>query len=208
MNKQQTVLLLLLIILVFTVYRLFPTEYDNEAIIVKEISITNVMKYTRSLELNKEIEKLENKKEIIDLLEAHTKSRDIAKIILENAIEYEVPAALAFALAWSESRFDPEAINGVHNRNGSGDWGLFQLNDYHRNWSREEYLDPSLNTKEAMRVLSKILEENDPVMAIGIYNAGATGIKRGLPYTTLVHIDNIIEYRDYLLDQINEVVVR
>ncbi|WP_461249005.1 transglycosylase SLT domain-containing protein, partial [Treponema sp. R6D11] len=47
---------------------------------------------------------------------------------MQNADEYNVPAALAFALCWEESRFNPRAV-GKPNRDGSIDRGLFQLNN-------------------------------------------------------------------------------
>jgi len=180
---------------------------DKERVVTIKEKTIEVVNYKRGLELNNEIKRNENKHKIIKLLAKKTDSDKIAKIILNNSLEYNIPVAFAFALAWSESRFKPNAINGIHNSNGSADWGLFQLNDYHRDWSREELLNPYKNTKEAMRVLDKILSNNSQVIAIGIYNVGATGIKKGLPYTTLVHINNVIEYRDNLLDEINEVMV-
>lgn len=50
----------------------------------------------------------------------------ITKTILENANKNNISPALAFALAWEESRYQTRAVN---KNSSSIDRGLFQLNN-------------------------------------------------------------------------------
>lgn len=193
--------------ILFLLFNLEKKEVDR--IEIKKVTrVNNYYVNKRGVELNKAIKESNKKDAIVRELNRLTEDTRITVNILNEAIRYDVPVALAFGLAWSESRFNPVAINGKNNRNGSKDWGLFQLNDAFRNWSKEEYFDIELNTREAMKVLSKILNsDKDAVEAVAIYNTGATGVKRGVSYYTLLHINNVIEYRDKVSDIINEVMV-
>ena len=56
-----------------------------------------------------------------------TGNREITNMILENADREDIPLSLAFALAYTESRYNTNALN--YNVNGSVDRGLFQLNN-------------------------------------------------------------------------------
>ena len=70
----------------------------------------------------------QSQERVIEFFTGICASREIAEVILTNAEIYDIPPALAVALAWEESRFDPAAVN-TKNRDQSIDRGLFQLND-------------------------------------------------------------------------------
>ena len=124
-------------------------------------------------------------------------SRDIAEIILANAEMYDIPPALAVALAWEESRFDPYAVN-TRNRDQSIDRGLFQLND--RSFPRLEvqtFFNPWMNARYGMSHLRYCLDTGgSEIAALAMYNAGAgRGNSSGTPRSTLDYISRIINNR-------------
>ncbi len=65
---------------------------------------------------------------VIDFFSDVCGSRETAEIILAGASASDIRPALAFALSWEESRFNPKAVN-LSNQNGSIGRGLFQLNN-------------------------------------------------------------------------------
>ena len=69
---------------------------------------------------------LSTRNAVIEFYESVTGNRDVALAILEYADIYNIPIALAFSLAFNESRYKVRAVNG--NSNASVDRGLFQLN--------------------------------------------------------------------------------
>jgi len=124
-------------------------------------------------------------------------SRDIAEIILANAEMYDIPPALAVALAWEESRFDPHAVN-TRNRDQSIDRGLFQLND--RSFPRLEaqtFFNPWMNARYGMSHLRYCLDTGgSEIAALAMYNAGAGRVNSsGTPRSTLDYISRIMSNR-------------
>nr|AGS51583.1 hypothetical protein [uncultured bacterium contig00010] len=125
-------------------------------------------------------------------------SENIAKIILASADQFGVSPALAFALSWQESRFDPQAINRA-NSNGTVDRGLFQLNSRSFPELRAaDFFNPEINTFNAMKHLSACLKTGESeIGALAIYNAGIGRVNRsGAPWVTLDYISQIEENRD------------
>lgn len=123
-----------------------------------------------------------------------TRSREIAQAILDGAGEYEVPATLAFALAYEESRFDPRAY---HRNSASIDRGLFQLNSASfPNMSVDDFYDPRKNARYGISHLAYCLAEGgNDVAALAIYNAGFGRVsKGGTPRKTLDYIARITGY--------------
>lgn len=123
-----------------------------------------------------------------------TESRETAQAILDNSVEYGVPASLAFALAFEESQFHPRAI---HRNPESVDRGLFQLNSRtFPKLSIEEFYDPSVNAREGIAHLAYCLSEGgNAVAALAIYNAGLSRVsKGGTPRRTLDYIARITRY--------------
>lgn len=174
----------------------------------------SIVEVISGLELNSRIKTFllnPRKRELLlSYLDVHTSQRLISETILEKSLNWDVPIGLAFGLAWSESRFNPRAINGIHNSNGTRDWGLFQLNDgYRPEWTREDFFDVHKNTEAAMEHLALMLRQFDykPVVAIAAYNAGGNGVREGVGFTTLNHISNVMEMKQILESEINELMV-
>jgi hypothetical protein len=124
-------------------------------------------------------------------------SREIASVILANAEAFNIPPALAFALAWEESRFNPNAVN-AKNRNESTDRGLFQLNN--RSFPDIEdrsFFNPKINAWYGMGHLRYCLDSGgSEITALAMYNAGSGRVRsQGAPRQTLDYIHRIFEYR-------------
>jgi hypothetical protein len=124
-------------------------------------------------------------------------SREIAEVILANAELYDIPPALAVALAWEESRLDPRAVN-TKNRDHSIDRGLFQLND--RSFPRLEvqaFFNPRVNAQYGMNHLRYCLDTGgSEIAALAMYNAGAGRVNSsGTPRSTLDYISRIMNNR-------------
>ncbi|HAE22097.1 MAG TPA: transglycosylase [Spirochaetaceae bacterium] len=124
-----------------------------------------------------------------------TGSRAVADAILRNAIKHEVDAALAFALAYEESRYKTAAVG--HNSD-SIDRGLFQLNSKSfPKLSVPDFFDPEKNSHHGMAHLAFCLDAGgNEVAALAIYNAGQTRVsKGGTPRKTLDYIYRITSYK-------------
>jgi hypothetical protein len=124
-------------------------------------------------------------------------SREIARVILANADKFDIPPALAFALSWEESRFNPLAVN-ARNKDESIDRGLFQLNN--RSFPKlkaEAFFDPEVNAWYGMNHLRHCLNTGgSEIAALALYNAGAGKVKNtGAPKHTLDYIHRILENR-------------
>jgi hypothetical protein len=124
-------------------------------------------------------------------------SREIASVILVNADAFNIPPALAFALAWEESRFNPDAVN-TKNRNESTDRGLFQLNN--RSFPDIEalsFFNPGVNAWYGMGHLRYCLDSGgSEITALAMYNAGTGRVRsQGAPRQTLDYIQRIFDYR-------------
>lgn len=123
-----------------------------------------------------------------------TGSELVARVVLDNAELQGVAPALAFALAYEESRFSVSAFND----NGSSvDRGLFQLNSksFPKLGVKEVY-DPEVNAKHGIAHLAWCLETaGNEVAALAMYNAGMTRVsKQGTPKKTLDYVFRILSY--------------
>ncbi|HUW40138.1 MAG TPA: transglycosylase SLT domain-containing protein [Rectinemataceae bacterium] len=132
----------------------------------------------------------------LDFFSALSGSTSIAKAILDNALRFQVPASLAFALAFEESHFQADAIN--HN-GGSIDRGLFQLNS--RSFPElkiADFYDPEINARYGLAHLHYCLAASgNEVAALAMYNAGRTSVDRGVtPRRTLDYVSRIMKYED------------
>jgi hypothetical protein len=137
-------------------------------------------------------------------------SAEIAEVILYNANLFDIPPALAVALAWEESRLNPGAVN-YKNRNESIDRGLFQLNDH--SFPRLEvqaFFNPETNAWYAMSHLRHCLDTGGTeVAALAMYNAGTNRVRgAGTPKTTLDYISRILENRWEIEDRFRDWEVR
>jgi len=77
------------------------------------------------------------------------------------------------------------------------DRGLFQLNSRTFAFLSEEQLyTPEINARYGLSHLRFCLDEGETeLVALAMYNAGATRVRRGTPYSTLNHVAKIMEYR-------------
>jgi len=134
---------------------------------------------------------------VTDFFAALCSNREIAQAILDNTDEFDVPPALAFALSWEESRFNPRAISRP-NRDGSIDRGLFQLNS--RSFPDLElaaFFDISSNARYGVSHLRHCINLSDSeISALAMYNAGTGRVRStGAPEVTLNYISRILENR-------------
>jgi hypothetical protein len=134
---------------------------------------------------------------VIDFFAGICASREIAEIILSNADSFDISPAIAVALAWEESRFNPRAVN-TKNRDQSIDRGLFQLNS--RSFPRLEiqaFFNPRVNARYAISHLRHCLDTGgSEIAALAMYNAGATRVNSsGTPRSTLDYISRILGNR-------------
>ena len=136
----------------------------------------------------------ENRSRVIDFFARICGSRDIAKTILLYADVNNIPPALAFALAWEESRFNVRAVN-AHNRDGSTDRGLFQLNSQSfPGIEPPAFFDPDVSARYGMSHLRYCLDSGGTeIAALAMYNAGTGRVRStGAPKSTLDYIHRIL----------------
>lgn len=134
----------------------------------------------------------------MEFFEALTGGFDIAKAILDESTSRGIPPALAFALAYEESGFNPKAYN---KNQSSIDRGLFQLNSASfPKLKLDEFYDVATNARHGVAHLEFCLRQGgNEVAALAIYNAGLGRVsKGGTPRATLNYIHRITGYRDRL----------
>ncbi len=127
-----------------------------------------------------------------------TGDRNLAELIIRESELNNVDPALAFALAFTESRFDIKAVN--HNSN-SIDRGVFQLNS--RSFpelTESQFFDPEINVPLGVAYLRYCLDTGvNEVTALAMYNAGPNRVKSSrTPMMTLKYVDRVLSYRDEL----------
>jgi hypothetical protein len=131
-----------------------------------------------------------------------TENTEISSAILEYADANDISPSLAFALAYTESRYKPTAVN--RNANGTIDRGLFQLNSASfPRLTEADFFNPKTSARYGLSHLKYCLSvaENE-VAALAMYNAGITRIKNDTtPRRTLNYISYILHYRQ-VLDQL------
>ena len=128
-----------------------------------------------------------------------TESRDVALAILQEADKNDIPLSLAFALAYTESRYKVRAYN--KNTNSSIDRGLLQLNSSSFPFlTEEEFFDPQISAKYGLSHLRYCLDTaGNEVSALAMYNAGTNRVRNnGTPKMTLDYISSIVTYQQGL----------
>ncbi len=127
-----------------------------------------------------------------------TGDSEISRIILDNASKNNIPPALAFALAWEESRYQIRAVN----KNATSiDRGLFQLNNKaFPKLTEREFFNPETNAHNGLTHLSYCLDlSGNEVAALAMYNAGTTKVRNNnTPKRTLDYVSRIFSYREGL----------
>ncbi len=128
-----------------------------------------------------------------------TQDRDVAVAILDACSKYDVSPALAFALAYTESRYK---TNVKHtNVNGSIDRGLFQLNNYSfPNLSEDDFYDASISANYGMAHLNYCIDAaGNEIAGLAMYNAGRNKVQSDkTPVRTLNYISQIENYKEKL----------
>ena len=125
-----------------------------------------------------------------------TGDRDLAALIIQESERNRIDPALAFALAYTESRFDPYAVN--ENRS-SIDRGVFQLNSRSfPDLSEDDFFDFQVNVPLGVSYLRYCLDTGvNEVTALAMYNAGPNRVKSSrTPMMTLQYIDKVLSYRE------------
>jgi len=116
-----------------------------------------------------------------------------ASMIVKMSKEFNIPVHLALALVKTESNFDAKAIN--HNRNGSIDYGLMQLNSFtFSNLTAKELLDPETNISCGLNYLREMYDMlgnwNDAIVA---YNAGPYRVEKKIaPAISVIYMYRIL----------------
>ena len=127
-----------------------------------------------------------------------TGDREVATLIYDEALMYNVEPELAFALAFAESGFKRYAVN--ENRS-SVDRGLFQLNSRSfPNLKEEDFFDPEINVPLGIAYLRYCLDiGGNEVAALAMYNAGPNRVMDNrTPNMTLNYISKIQGYKGQL----------
>ena len=135
---------------------------------------------------------------LLDYYTLVTGDRKIAEIILSESEKNSVDPALAFALAFTESSFNPRAVN--ENRS-SVDRGVFQLNSRSfPDLEEKDFFDPAVNVPLGIAYLRYCLDAGvNEVTALAMYNAGPNRVKSSrTPMMTLQYVDKVLSYRDSL----------
>ncbi len=137
-----------------------------------------------------------------------TNDRDITLAILKEADRNDIPLALAFSLAHTESRYKKTAVNV--NTNKSIDRGIFQLNNCSfPSLAVKDFFDPYVNAHYGLSHLRFCLKTaGNEVTALAMYNAGTNKVqKNGTPQRTLNYVNAIMAYQESLEDLFNSEVV-
>ena len=127
------------------------------------------------------------------------RNKDVALAILSEADKNDIPLSLAFALAYTESRYNPEAVN--NNVNSSIDRGLFQLNsNSFPDLTEADFFDPYISAKYGMSHLKFCLgSAGNEVSALAMYNAGTGRVRSNkTPQSTLNYVGKIMAYQKML----------
>lgn len=128
-----------------------------------------------------------------------TGNKDVALAILSEAEKNDIPLSLAFALAYTESRYNTRAVN--NNSNSSIDRGLFQLNSNSFTFLEEEdFFDPAISAKYGMSHLKFCIKTaGNEVSALAMYNAGTNKVRSNrTPQSTLNYIGKILTYQEMI----------
>ena len=136
--------------------------------------------------------------------------REVAQAVLDNCDNFNVSPSLAFALSWEESRFNPWAINR-HNRDGSIDRGLFQLNNKSfPTLDIVSFFDTKTNAHHGIGHLRYCLDTGgSEISALAMYNAGTGRVRStGAPEATLNYISRILNNKSKIESRFHSRLIR
>ena len=99
-----------------------------------------------------------------------TLDAELQNTMIEMCEKYDVPFALALAVAEQESRFNPEAVSSTC------DYGMMQINKINFKWLREKGIEPldyKGNIEAGVLMLSQAVKKyGDYNLALMAYNGG------------------------------------
>ena len=103
-------------------------------------------------------------------------SYELQEVMQDCCEHYEVPYALALAIAEVETHFDPDAVSAT------GDYGLMQINSINHEWLSEIGFDVMTydgNIEAGIYIISQHLNKyGKPELALMAYNSGPTGAQK------------------------------
>ncbi len=145
---------------------------------------------------------------VVDYFTDLTGSRKLTDIILRYSDINNLPLSLSFALAETESSFNPSAVN----RNSTSvDRGLFQLNSRSfPSLSPDDFFDPEINARYGLKYLKECLDQGgNIIVGLAMYNAGKTRVaNHGTPRMTLDYIARIMESQEEINADIEASMVK
>ncbi|MHA1342173.1 MAG: lytic transglycosylase domain-containing protein [Promethearchaeota archaeon] len=118
-----------------TEYIEIPILPSNELLAQSREDVSNTIKEYRRTQYFEKI--------VVQFYNRYVNDIDLTYLILSAADMYGIPENVLFALIWAESNFNPGAVNGHGNKDGSNDKGLMQLNS--RYFGKINRLDPRIN---------------------------------------------------------------
>ncbi len=135
--------------------------------------------------------------EVYRFYDGYTANRDITFLLVSNAITYEIPIHFLFGLAWTESEFYPNAVNGGGNTDGTADYGLMQLNSHtYRDFDQAYLMTPENNVRLSCEHLRRDYDRyGNWYEALLAYNAGNTELVRN---STIKHFIEVMEFSKML----------
>ncbi|WP_455160416.1 transglycosylase SLT domain-containing protein [Treponema lecithinolyticum] len=170
-----------------------PLEYAVKPVNIHSQITDNANRKDSGLDMYRQ---LISRSAVISFYEKVTGNRDVTLAILEYADVYNIPLSLAFSLAFTESRYKINAVNG--NTNASIDRGLFQLNsESFPGFSEDDFFNPYVSAKQGLAFLRYCLDTGgNEIAALAMYNAGTRRVRNnGTPHMTLNYISNIMTYQ-------------
>lgn len=142
---------------------------------------------------------------VYEFYDDYTRNREITETIIQMSLEKNVPVNRMFAIAFAESDFNPKAVNGKGNADGTRDWGLFQLNDgYRKGWTKEDFFNIRTNAREGISFFKQCMETYDGVVAIAAYNRGISGVREGVSLAVLLYVNKVLRFEEALDRSVNK----
>ena len=159
--------LILIVLLSFTVY-LSASSMKDQKPVVRDVNTAII----EMIQDGKE-------SEVYDFYDSTVGNRRLTVLLVSTALLYKIPVNYFVALAYTESRFDPDAVNVNRDADGnilSYDYGLFQLNSLTFPQYIKEYLYiPENNARLAAQYLTeRFAKYGNWYETIISFNAGGT----------------------------------
>lgn len=135
-----------------------PTEVEVE--VIKTQEVVQILTTRTREEVDVIINRYRvagNLDRVINYYDKLVKNKELTYLIIDAANLYLIPVNVLFALIYAESSFNPNAVNGAYNKDGSNDKGLMQLNSkYFKGFDR---LDPRLNLQHGSKYLRAMYDK-------------------------------------------------